>query len=190
MEAAPLPRSKLSWQAAKPELARGAREDQGSVVQHGDRRRPLPLLTELARRSDDPLLSHPRAQLGPIASGQGRSSADRGARASAIAYQEYAALLDEDARGPFQDLLGLSRTVFPYVEEHKFYADYWFLTRFYNKIPRVRRGCWRAPAISPDAEDIFMLSTPLRPGRRSRSWSLMGATGGPPLGPGTTGRRS
>ena len=48
--------------------------------------------------------------------------------------EEYGALLDEDARGPFNELLGLSRTVFPYVEEHKFFCDYWFLTRWWNKI--------------------------------------------------------
>src|SRR5947209_4493541 len=46
---------------------------------------------------------------------------------------EYGELLDEDARKAFHDLLGLSRTVFPYVEEHKFYCDYWFLTRWWNK---------------------------------------------------------
>ena len=46
----------------------------------------------------------------------------------------YGALLsDEDAR-PVDDLLALSRTVFPYVEEHKFYCDYWFLTRWWNKV--------------------------------------------------------
>ena len=28
----------------------------------------------------------------------------------------------------------LSRTVFPYVEEHKFICDYWFLTSWWNKI--------------------------------------------------------
>jgi pyruvate, water dikinase len=42
----------------------------------------------------------------------------------------YAELLSDEQRGPFQELLGLSRTVFPYVEEHKFYCDYWFLTRW------------------------------------------------------------
>ena len=47
---------------------------------------------------------------------------------------EYGALLHEDARKPFNELLQLSRTVFPYVEEHKFYCDYWFLTRWWNKI--------------------------------------------------------
>ena len=48
--------------------------------------------------------------------------------------EEYAALLDDDSRATFHELLGLSRTVFPYVEEHKFYCDYWFLTAWYNKV--------------------------------------------------------
>ena len=72
--------------------------------------------------------------------------------------QEYAALLDEDARKTFSDLLALSQTVFPYVEEHKFFCDYWFLTSWWNKIrefgallaaPRLpggRRG--RVPALA------------------------------------------
>ena len=47
---------------------------------------------------------------------------------------EYGALLDEESRASFTDLLNLSRTVFPYVEEHKFFCDYWFLTRWWNKI--------------------------------------------------------
>src|SRR5207247_6976100 len=40
--------------------------------------------------------------------------------------QEYGALVDEETRTPFHELLGLSRMVFPYVEEHKFLCDYWF----------------------------------------------------------------
>ncbi|MGH2889287.1 MAG: PEP-utilizing enzyme, partial [Solirubrobacteraceae bacterium] len=47
---------------------------------------------------------------------------------------EYRELLPEEVRGPWSDLLALSRTVFPYVEEHKFYCDYWFLTRWWNKV--------------------------------------------------------
>ena len=42
--------------------------------------------------------------------------------------------LDEETRKTFHELLTLSRTVFPYVEEHKFFCDYWFLTRWWNKI--------------------------------------------------------
>jgi len=48
--------------------------------------------------------------------------------------EEYGALLDEEKRAGFEELLGLSRMVFPYVEEHKFFCDYWFLTRWWNKV--------------------------------------------------------
>src|SRR5579871_3585269 len=48
--------------------------------------------------------------------------------------ERYRALLAADAQPAFDDLLALSRTVFPYVEEHKFFCDYWFLTRWLNKI--------------------------------------------------------
>ena len=60
---------------------------------------------------------------------------DRGARARArAAGRRLRALLYEEARRAFDELSALSRTVFPYVEEHKFFCDYWFLTRWWNKI--------------------------------------------------------
>ncbi len=95
--------------------------------------------------------------------------------------EAYNGLLPEDARQPFQELLGLSRTVFPYVEEHKFFCDYWFLTRFYNKIREfgavLARHGWLA-----DTEDVFQLSTHEVAGALEEL-CLMWATGGPPLGP-------
>ncbi len=72
---------------------------------------------------------------------------------------EYRALMKEEAQPTFDELIGLSRKVFPYVEEHKFYCDYWFQSRFFNKIrefgaaagrarlPRRRRG--HLPALPP-----------------------------------------
>ena len=47
-------------------------------------------------------------------------------------------LLDEETRKG-DELLGLSRMVFPYVEEHKFLCDYWFLTRWWNKVREFGR---------------------------------------------------
>src|SRR3954462_15709654 len=70
--------------------------------------------------------------------------------------EEYGALLDEEARGSFQELLGLSRTVFPYVEEHKFYCDYWFQSRFFNKV-REFGAVLAEHNFFEDAEDIFQL---------------------------------
>jgi len=69
---------------------------------------------------------------------------------------EYAALLDESTRGTFNELLGLSRMVFPYVEEHKFYCDYWFLTRWWNKV-REFGALLAGRGFLEDAEDVFQL---------------------------------
>jgi pyruvate,water dikinase len=94
---------------------------------------------------------------------------------------EYGALLDDDAREPFRELLELSRGVFPYVEEHKFYADYWFLTRFYNKI-REFGALLATHGWLEDGEDIFMLSRH-EAHEALEELSLMWGTGGEPLGP-------
>jgi len=95
--------------------------------------------------------------------------------------QEYGDLLPEEVRGPWNDLLALSRTVFPYVEEHKFFCDYWFLTRWWNKV-REFGALLASRGFLEDAEDIFNL------GRHEVSEALdelvlTWATGGLPLGP-------
>jgi pyruvate,water dikinase len=69
----------------------------------------------------------------------------------------YAELLTDEQEGPFRELLGLSRTVFPYVEEHKFFCDYWFLTRWYNKI-REFGALLAKHGYLEDSEDVFQLS--------------------------------
>ena len=102
--------------------------------------------------------------------------------------EEYGALLDEESRTSFNDLLALSRTVFPYVEEHKFFCDYWFLTRWWNKIREFGALLARATASSRTART----SSSCRATRWPRALDelvLTWATGGVPLGP-STGRRS
>ncbi len=71
--------------------------------------------------------------------------------------EEYGALLDEETRKGFDELLGLSRMVFPYVEEHKFLCDYWFLTRWWNKV-REFGALLANHGYLEDAEDVFQLS--------------------------------
>jgi pyruvate,water dikinase len=95
--------------------------------------------------------------------------------------EEYRSLLEEPARGGFDELLALSRTVFPYVEEHKFFCDYWFLTRWWNKL-REFGALLAKHGYIEDAEDVFQL------GRHEVASALdelllMWATGGEALGP-------
>lgn len=69
---------------------------------------------------------------------------------------QYRELLDEDVVEDFDQALELSRTVFPYVENHNFYVEHWFLTNFWNKVREfsarfVEWGFW------DNVEDIFFL---------------------------------
>jgi pyruvate,water dikinase len=70
---------------------------------------------------------------------------------------EYRALLgSEDEKGAFDQMLGLCRQVFPYIESHKFYCEHWFTTRFFQKI----RGFGRLLAdrgVLAEADDVFHL---------------------------------
>ena len=43
-------------------------------------------------------------------------------------------LTSDDERAAFDQMLGLCRLVFPFVEDHKFYCEHWFTTRFFQKI--------------------------------------------------------
>ncbi len=95
--------------------------------------------------------------------------------------EEYGALLDEESRAGFNDLLGLSRTVFPYVEEHKFFCDYWFLTRWWNKI-REFGALLARKGFLEDGEDVFQLSR-YEVASALDELVLTWATGGAPLGP-------
>jgi pyruvate,water dikinase len=95
--------------------------------------------------------------------------------------QEYGELLPDEVRGPWGDLLALSRTVFPYVEEHKFFCDYWFLTRWWNKVREFGELLARH-AFLQDAEDIFQLSRH-EVASALDELVLTWATGGLPLGP-------
>jgi pyruvate,water dikinase len=95
--------------------------------------------------------------------------------------QEYTALLGDAARQPFAELLALSRTVFPYVEEHKFYCDYWFLTSWWNKI-REFGALLTEHGFLEDGEDVFQL-TRHEVATALDELVLTWATGGVALGP-------
>jgi pyruvate,water dikinase len=95
--------------------------------------------------------------------------------------QEYGALLSPEARQGFDELLALSRTVFPYVEEHKFFADYWFLTSWWNKL-REFGDLLTAHGFLPDRDAIFQLSR-LEVYSALDELLLTWSTGGAPRGP-------
>jgi pyruvate,water dikinase len=71
--------------------------------------------------------------------------------------EEYRALLsDDEARAAFDEKLGLSRLVFPYVENHNFYIEHWSLSLFWRRIRELGQvladaGFWN------EADDIFYL---------------------------------
>jgi pyruvate, water dikinase len=70
--------------------------------------------------------------------------------------EEYADLLDGDDKANFQAKLGLSRTVFHYVENHNFYVEHWGISVMWRKMRElsavfVKEGFWE------HEDDIFML---------------------------------
>jgi pyruvate, water dikinase len=71
--------------------------------------------------------------------------------------EEYRALLpDDETRAAFDEKLGLSRLVFPYVENHNFYIEHWSLSLFWRRIRELGQvladaGFWN------EADDIFYL---------------------------------
>jgi pyruvate,water dikinase len=70
---------------------------------------------------------------------------------------EYRALLPaEEERAAFDQMLGLCRLVFPYVEDHKFYCEHWFTTRFFQKI-RAFGELLAAKGVLAQADDVFQL---------------------------------
>jgi pyruvate, water dikinase len=70
---------------------------------------------------------------------------------------EYRELLtSEEERAAFDQMLGLARLVFPFVEDHKFYCEHWFTTKFFAKI-REFGDLLARQGVLAEAEDIFQL---------------------------------
>jgi pyruvate, water dikinase len=70
---------------------------------------------------------------------------------------EYRDLLPgDDERAAFDQMLGLCRLVFPFVEDHKFYCEHWFTTRFFQKIKEFG-ALLAAHGVLDSADDVFQL---------------------------------
>ena len=69
---------------------------------------------------------------------------------------EYRELLDSDEdREAFDAKLGLSRTVFPYVENHNFYVEHWAHSVIWRKM-RDLGGVLKDAGFIAEVEDVFM----------------------------------
>ena len=94
---------------------------------------------------------------------------------------EYRALLaTEEDRGAFDQMLGVCRLVFPYVEDHKFYCENWFTTRFFQKI-RAFGELLARKGVLGEAEDVFHLQH-YEIDQALADVMLAWASGGEPLG--------
>ena len=70
---------------------------------------------------------------------------------------EYRDLLDSDEdRAAFDAKLGLSRTVFPYVENHNFYVEHWAHSVIWRKM-RAFGEVLVGAGFFEDVDDVFML---------------------------------
>ena len=89
-------------------------------------------------------------------------------------------LSSEDERSAFDQMLGLCRTVFPYVEEHKFYCEHWFTTQFFAKLRDFGALLTRFGVLE-DPEDVFQLQH-YEIDQQLANVMLAWAAGSPPVG--------
>jgi pyruvate, water dikinase len=68
----------------------------------------------------------------------------------------YLELLDGDDRANFEAKLGLSRTVFHYVENHNFYVEHWGISVMWRKMRELSNVLMKENFWA-DVDDIFML---------------------------------
>jgi pyruvate, water dikinase len=68
----------------------------------------------------------------------------------------YRDLVPADERDAFDDALGLSRVVFPYVENHNFYIEHWYMTIFWRKMRELSALFVRFGFID-QVDDLFFL---------------------------------
>ena len=95
--------------------------------------------------------------------------------------ERYRAMIDEADRQAFDEALDLSRVVFPYVENHNFYVEHWYMTTFWNKM-RELGALFVRHSFFEKVDDLFFL-------RRAEiadavaDLQMSWCGGGEPLGP-------
>jgi len=70
---------------------------------------------------------------------------------------EYRALLTDEEAAQFDELLGLARKVFPYIEEHNIYVEHWTHTVFWEKAWELA-DFLVAAGFTEQREDFFYLN--------------------------------
>ena len=103
----------------------------------------------------------------------------------------YRDLIPEEERADFDDALGLSRLVFPYVENHNFFIEHWYMTIFWRKMRQLGELFVRFGFVA-EVDDLFFL-------RRTEisealadlqfSWCSGGEAIGPDYWPGIVAKR-
>ncbi|WP_300613606.1 PEP-utilizing enzyme [Trebonia sp.] len=89
-------------------------------------------------------------------------------------------LTTDDEKAAFDQMLGLCRLVFPFVEDHKFYCEHWFTTRFFQKIKAFGALLAREGVLG-EADDVFHLHHG-EVDQALADLSLAWAAGTPPIG--------
>ena len=89
-------------------------------------------------------------------------------------------LRTSDEKAAFDQMLGLCRLVFPFVEDHKFYCEHHFTTRFFQKVKAFGALLARQGVID-EADDVFHLHH-TEIDQALSDVSLAWAAGSPPLG--------
>jgi pyruvate,water dikinase len=86
----------------------------------------------------------------------------------------------DDEKAAFDQMLGLCRLVFPFVEDHKFYCEHWFTTRFFQKVKEFGALLARSGVLD-EADDVFHLHH-TEVDEALADLSLAWAAGSPPVG--------
>jgi pyruvate,water dikinase len=89
-------------------------------------------------------------------------------------------LRTSDEKAAFDQMLGLCRLVFPFVEDHKFYCEHHFTTRFFQKV-KAFGALLASQGVIGEADDVFHLHH-TEIDQALSDVSLAWAAGSPPLG--------